>query len=640
MADETLDFGVELTDDVSANARKMSTELDKLLASFRALERRRSILKGFARDEKDSLERVRQQRREALGLNKAYSAHAPLARAAGRALRFLGVDGASLRRITIDADKTEKALRRLYRMRGGGVSGAAAVAGAGLKRAGITAPNLARGAGRLAGGAVGALAPMAATGGLIVGGAALAGTAALGVSIARAAFEAERLRFGLDRITGGQGGLWFDRAAEYARRFGVNVNETAANLLQMKASGFSDDLTTTIFERTADLRALGATEESIGRALLAIRQIKAAGRLQGDELNQLGEAGIDASFIYAELSKKLGKSTAEIIKLKEAGKLSAEVVIPAIAAAMGTKTGGGAAGSAGEAAASSTVLGQWDRVKAAFSVASVRAIGGDALAPLRQSLGRFADWLSGSGGQAVADRFGGFLAGVFDKAPVVIDKVIWLLEVGLPEAWTAFKDAFTPASGLERFVATADSLGSDTGPSAIQTFQDIGAEAGRLADVLWSIVDAGAAFAGWVAKWGKYSGIGSFVEVKRDLAQRFGGESDKAPAIPRSGRDGLLEELSDPRFSHPGRNVAANDTDIPTTASGIQSTAAQLRGQASRATYQSIREGNKVSFGDVHVSVGEGATEEDGRMAGRGFMAEVRSQMDHYLQQDAYSGVG
>lgn len=637
MADETLDFGIELTDDVSANARRMSAELDKLLANFKALQRRRDLFKGFARDEQLALSRLQQQRREALGLNKAFTAQAPIARAAGKAMRALGVDGAALRRVTIDAAKTERALRRLYRMRGGGFSGADAVMGAMFKR---SAPGMLKGGARIAGGAAVGLAGAAATGGLIVGGAAVAGATALGVSIARTAFEAERLRFGLDRITGGQGGLWFDRAAEYARRFGINVNETAANLLQMKASGFSDELTTTIFERTADLRALGATEESIGRALLAIRQIKAAGRLQGDELNQLGEAGIDASFIYAELSKKLGKSTAEIIKLKEAGKLSAEVVIPAIAAAMGTKTGGGAAGSAGEAAASSTVLGQWDRVKAAFSVASVRAMGPDSLAPLRQSLGRFADWISGSGGQQVVDRFGGFIANVFEKAPVLIDKVIWLLETGLPEAWTAFKDAFTPASELDRFMATADSLGNDTGPSAIQTFRDIGAEAGRLADVLWSIVDAGAAFAGWVAKWGQYSGIGSFVAVKKDLSSRFGGESDTSPAVPRSGGERLLEELSDPHFSPPSPNVAANDTGAPAVSAEVDSMSGQLRRSASRINYQSVREGHKVSFGDVHVSVGEGATEEDGKRAGRGFMSEVRSQMDHYLQQDAYSGVG
>jgi tape measure domain-containing protein len=338
----------------------------------------------------------------------------------------------------------------------------------------------------------------------------------LAVEMTKTAIEADRVRFALDRVTNGDGQKWWSLSADYAKRFGLNVNSVADNLMNMQASGFSEDMTKTLFLRMGDLRALGATEETIGRALLAIRQVQAAGRLQGDELNQLSEAGINANFVYAELSKTLGKTIPEIIKMKEAGELTSAIVIPAIANAIGAKTGGGAAGAAGEAAATQTVSGQWGRMTGAFSVASTNALGSDAMAPLRLAISNFTDWISGPGGSAAIGGFGKMLTGLFEQAPVVIEKVIWLFDEGLPAAWKGFSAGFEEAGGSAVFGALSNGLSNlagDNGEQARSSLASLGQTMGSLAgslatlvgwlvqatSALTSLVDVGSVFSSTVA---------------------------------------------------------------------------------------------------------------------------------------------
>ncbi|MGE5787459.1 MAG: tape measure protein, partial [Myxococcales bacterium] len=309
------DFELDLHGNTAAVAKKMAAELQRLENELRRVSRASIAAdRSFARTRAFSpgaWSNLQNHANAVVRLQKSYRQLAPASALAGRALRTFGVSGNALRRVSVDAAKTEVALRRLYRLKGGGARGALAVGGAVNRRYGLGQ----RAASALGGGAL-SVAGMAGSAGLAIGGAAAAGAGMLGWNMASTAIEAERVKFALDSITNGNGAQWWATASDYAKRFGLNVNAVADNLMNMKASGFTDDMTKTLFLRMGDLRSLGATEETIGRALLAIRQVQAAGRLQGDELNQLSEAGINANFIYTELSKTLHKTVPEIIKMK------------------------------------------------------------------------------------------------------------------------------------------------------------------------------------------------------------------------------------------------------------------------------------------------------------------------------------
>ncbi|MBK8994627.1 MAG: tape measure protein [Myxococcales bacterium] len=148
-----------------------------------------------------------------------------------------------------------------------------------------------------------------------------------------------------------------------AMEFGADFEETATNMRDLMSKGFKMNEAESLFKSMQDLRGFGRSADEISRALLAITQIKAAGRLQGDELNQLAEAGLAVGDVYKELSKITGKSVTEVMKLKEAGKIDAGLAIKAIQAAIASSTGAKNAGDFGKKIANETIGGMLNRIK-------------------------------------------------------------------------------------------------------------------------------------------------------------------------------------------------------------------------------------------------------------------------------------
>lgn len=83
----------------------------------------------------------------------------------------------------------------------------------------------------------------------------------------------------------------------------------------------------------------GASEDSMGRIALALGQIQSRGRLAGQEVLQLTEAGLPVTQILAEA---FGKTTAEIQALQEQGLIPAKAAIEAILQSMEKGFGGAA----------------------------------------------------------------------------------------------------------------------------------------------------------------------------------------------------------------------------------------------------------------------------------------------------------
>jgi tape measure domain-containing protein len=106
------------------------------------------------------------------------------------------------------------------------------------------------------------------------------------------------------------------------------------------AYGFSVDqakeLTTQLVDYAA---ATGKTSENVEGIARALGQVKAAEKLTGQEVLQLVNQGVP---LYKILSKELGKSVGELRKMGEEGKLTADVVIPALQKYFKTFDGEGA----------------------------------------------------------------------------------------------------------------------------------------------------------------------------------------------------------------------------------------------------------------------------------------------------------
>lgn len=100
--------------------------------------------------------------------------------------------------------------------------------------------------------------------------------------------------------------------------------------------------------------ALGLNQDAFNRVMLATVQAFGKGKLQGDELLQMVEAGIP---VWNLLSKATGKTVPELQKMSEQGKLLSNEVLPKLFEQMNKDYGGAMA------AQSKTLVGQWSSLK-------------------------------------------------------------------------------------------------------------------------------------------------------------------------------------------------------------------------------------------------------------------------------------
>ena len=143
--------------------------------------------------------------------------------------------------------------------------------------------------------------------------------------------------------------------------FGAVTPFTSAELIdtakRLKAFGFETEKIVDVTQRLADVA--GATGADLGGIATAFGQIQAKGRLQGEELLQLQERGIN---LQDELQKMYGMTGDEFRKALEKGRFSAEAVNLALVKL--TSTGGKYA--EGAIAQSDTLFGKLSTLQDAF----------------------------------------------------------------------------------------------------------------------------------------------------------------------------------------------------------------------------------------------------------------------------------
>jgi tape measure domain-containing protein len=108
--------------------------------------------------------------------------------------------------------------------------------------------------------------------------------------------------------------------------FGIKTPFKTADLIEytqrLLAMGFKAEEVIPTLKAVGDAVAgLGGGAEMVGRVTLALGQMKEKGKVSGEEIRQLAEAGIPA---WEFLAKAAGKSIAEVQVLAQKGMLNAD----------------------------------------------------------------------------------------------------------------------------------------------------------------------------------------------------------------------------------------------------------------------------------------------------------------------------
>lgn len=134
-----------------------------------------------------------------------------------------------------------------------------------------------------------------------------------------------------------QGKEAFAWAKQFAKDTPLTLGQVMQSFIQLKNFGI-DPMNGSLQAAVDQNAKLGGESERLQRITLAMGQAFAKGKLQGDDIKQMIEAGVPVWQLLAEVT---GKSTAELQKMSEAGKLGTDVM-KAFFAQMGKDSAGAA----------------------------------------------------------------------------------------------------------------------------------------------------------------------------------------------------------------------------------------------------------------------------------------------------------
>ena len=277
-------------------------------------------------------------------------------------------------------------------------------------------------------------------------------TAGIGAGLVGAAVKfadfSQKMNLGFQSVAkhGASAEKLFDHVRNQSELLGLDVQTTSKQFLKLLALQFNPKMATDLIRMSADLQGLGTDAEGVDRVLSQLGQIQAKGKLQGEELIVLAENGISTQLVYDELGKTLGKTRDEILKMQQAGKLTSDIALPAILAAVAKKTGG-PAGELGERMAGETLSGMAGRLKAQAQNLFIdlgKAVAPQlsaAFKPIAEGLGAF---MKGDGGKnfiaGMVDGITGLIGAVQAAIPFIVEFGKGFID-GFGEAMPAIKEA-------------------------------------------------------------------------------------------------------------------------------------------------------------------------------------------------------
>jgi tape measure domain-containing protein len=171
-------------------------------------------------------------------------------------------------------------------------------------------------------------------------------TAFAKAGLSAASFK-ERSLLGLGTMLGSPqaGASLFAEADRMAKATGTPLREMVDRYSQLTAMGFQGERLRQVLAGVGDLSIVGGQDKA-ARALLAITQIKAKGRLSAEELmQQLAETGVDIDAVYGILGRRTGLDREGVRKAMEKGQIGADLGIDSILEFIQGRYSGGALGS-------------------------------------------------------------------------------------------------------------------------------------------------------------------------------------------------------------------------------------------------------------------------------------------------------
>lgn len=301
----------------------------------------------------------------------------------------------------------------------------------------------------------------------------------------------------------------FNDALVFAKRTPFETNQVVGGFTQLLGAGFKESEVTRVFAAIGDAAAAsGFDTQVVDRMVLAFSQIKAKGRLMGQEMLQVNEAlartGVGTADIYREIGKAMGVSAGEALKLQEAGKIGSDTAIFGILKALEQRSGG-AVGNL-MAAQSKTLTGLLSTLKSApqdlvLSMDLTKMPGFDAVKGTVDNLAKALDTTRESGQRlqaALGTLFNSVMAGLFGavsgedglaKMETVINRVsdavqtlAPFIRVGLSVLRGFAEGMFSAYSGAAKALGIFNAEGLST--EALEAF---GEKVGKLAGTVMTL---------------------------------------------------------------------------------------------------------------------------------------------------------
>lgn len=161
----------------------------------------------------------------------------------------------------------------------------------------------------------------------------------------------------------------YERVLDMAKFFGVSAKDSLGGVQDLMGAGFKAEEAMTIFQGALDLKRLKGADTKALTTILG--QIKSKGKLQTEELLQLAESGglamgkvMEAIGEARGINMALPEGVAQVQKLLESGKVTAEEAIPAVLKSITKLTGTKAVGEFA-AKGKKSLGGLWEALKAA-----------------------------------------------------------------------------------------------------------------------------------------------------------------------------------------------------------------------------------------------------------------------------------
>lgn len=202
--------------------------------------------------------------------------------------------------------------------------------------------------------------------------AAAAGVAVAAVTLTKKTLDyavfADSAKRTLTNLAGGEAGgdEAYTKAVELSRTLGIDIHTAVDGMKELLAAQFKIGQAEELIKLSADLKDVTGDAQAAQRALLAMVQIKAKGKLQGQELTmQLSNAGLSTRLVYEELAKHYKISVEQAIAKVSKGEVDADVGLGAIKSAIMRKLHEHAPGEAAAGYVEHTIAGLTDRLKAA-----------------------------------------------------------------------------------------------------------------------------------------------------------------------------------------------------------------------------------------------------------------------------------